>query len=101
MTTTKALTAIIVSGGVGGATVERANASPSMPRFHVGANGDLTFEKVTVRNGASDGCGGAIYNRNRLTLLDSWVTLNTALEFGGGIYNDTGSTATLTYTVKE
>lgn len=78
---------IVISGGVGGAIVERSGAA-KYRLFHVAEAGDLTLQRVTVRRGDVEGYGGgAIYNQGELTLHDSTIIANTG-RWGGGIYND-------------
>ena len=88
-------TTIVISGG-SGAIVERTGAT-NYRLFHVGDTGDLTVQNVTVRYGRTDDSndGGAFYNKNRLSLIDSHVFSNTASGSGGGIHNDDGATLTV------
>ena len=80
---------IVISGGVGGATITRSGDDPYR-LFHVGNGGDLTLANVVVRAGNSPNQGGAIYNSGQLTLRASQIISNTALS-GGGIYNFNGT----------
>jgi hypothetical protein len=85
LTATPSVTStIIISGGVGGAIVERSGAA-QYRLFHVGSSGNLTLEQVTVRYGNSASVGGAIYNGGVLTLLDSDIFSNTAFNGGTGL----------------
>jgi parallel beta-helix repeat protein len=56
--------------------------------------GALALGNCTVTGNHSGGFGGGIYNFGTLTVSGSTVTSNSA-SFGGGIYNDVGSTATV------
>jgi hypothetical protein len=47
---------------------------------------NLIVDGITLTEGATNDNGGAIYNRENLTLLNSIITTNTA-NFGGGIFN--------------
>lgn len=85
-------TTIVISGGVGGAIVERSGAE-KYRLFHVGVAGDLTLQNTILRNGDvnddstyPNNSGGAIYNLGALTLFDSHTIANTAHN-AGGIYN--------------
>jgi hypothetical protein len=92
--TPSVVSTIVISGGVGGATVER-NGIANYRLFHVGAAGNLTLENVTVRYGyLPGGDGGALYNLGSLTLRDSTIFSNTA-GFGGGFYSNLSSNSTL------
>jgi len=77
---------IVISGGVSGATIVRSGSN-QFSLLTVGASGDLTLQHVTLRNGNSFTYGGAIYNHNRLTVIDSTVISNFAAIDGGGIFN--------------
>ena len=52
-----------------------------------------TLSGNTVANGGAG--GGGIYNSRKLTVKNSTVSGNSALEYGGGIYNDSGAVLTL------
>lgn len=90
------------------ATVRRAEGSDEFRLFHVGVSGKLTINETAIENGATlnitDGgwrAGGAIFNRQTLTLNNSSVSGNTA-QFGGGIINlgaTIGATTTLTNSI--
>lgn len=88
------VTTIIISGGTG-ATIERSG-SAHYRLFHIGSAGNLTLQKVTVRNGnlSGNGNGGAIFNDNQLTLIDSALVANRA-DNGGALVNHQISNATL------
>ena len=58
------------------------------------ANGDLTLNETTVKEGIMSGNGGGIFNDGTVNLTNSTVSGNTA-NYGGGIYNNSG-TVTLT-----
>lgn len=63
--------------------------------FHVGAGAELILNKVTLSNGlaavANNGFGGAIYNLGSLTITNSKLVDNHALEQGGAIKNINGT----------
>ena len=79
---------IVISGGMGGAIVERSGVT-EYRLFHVSAAGNLTLHHVTVQKGYNI-TGGGIINRGMLTLTGSNIISNT----GGGISN--GGVLTLT-----
>ncbi|RTZ60176.1 MAG: hypothetical protein DSZ32_04125 [Gammaproteobacteria bacterium] len=66
--------------------------------FHVSASGDLTLDHVQVINGNANKntgnyqsqSGGGIFNRGKLTLINSTISGNHASAHGGGIFNDAG-----------
>jgi hypothetical protein len=60
--------------------------------FEVEDGGQLSLNRITVRNGAAF-LGGGILNGGTLTLTSSTLAENTADQFGGGLYNF--ATATL------
>ena len=102
LTATPSVTSkIVISGGMGGAIVERSGET-KYRLFYVGETGDLALNHVIVRNGDiagtyAGGLGGAIYNEGNLTLRSSQITLSNA-SYGGGIYN-TGGKATLIHSM--
>ncbi|HUG13413.1 MAG TPA: choice-of-anchor Q domain-containing protein [Thermomicrobiales bacterium] len=64
----------------------------------------VAIDHLTISNGMASGTlvdvldpwlGGGVYNSGTLTLANSAISSNTALGWGGGIYNDTFSTLTL------
>ena len=55
--------------------------------FEVEMNGDLTLAQLKISHGASDDCGGGIFNRGHLVLDEVTVEDNTADESGGGVCN--------------
>jgi parallel beta-helix repeat protein len=79
--------------------IERAStAAQNFRIFHVSMNGALTLIGITGRNGTTSSdmprdasSGGGLYNRGRLTVINSVVTQNTAngdmVSGGGGIFN--------------
>jgi uncharacterized repeat protein (TIGR01451 family) len=95
MTATPSVTStIIISGGVGGAIVERSGVD-LYRLFHVGVTGDLRLQNVVVRYGYVYGDGGAIYDLGTLRLLNSDIISNTARDNRGGSLSNLG-TAILT-----
>jgi parallel beta-helix repeat protein len=78
--------------------IERQSMAAHFRIFHVSMNGALTLIGITVRNGTTGtttgsffDAGGGLFNRGRLTLINSLVTRNTAdvstQSGGGGIFN--------------
>ena len=61
-------------------------SSYSQRLFYVDTAGSLTLENVAVGGGETL-LGGGIYNKGILTLINSTVSSNRALEAGGGIYS--------------
>jgi hypothetical protein len=90
-----------------GATITRDNAAPNFRILHVGSNGNLTMDHVTISHGkATTGsgevvAGGGIFNAGTLTLSNSTISSNSAsgsfAAKGGGIWNN--GTATITDSV--
>jgi len=96
--------AISIAGNGVANTILQANVSPRTATYRVydvNSTGDLTLDGLTIRNGRCiDGCldvfpfaGGGIFNLGILTVTNSILSSNTAIE-GGGIYNR-GGTVTL------
>jgi CSLREA domain-containing protein len=95
---------ITINGNGAANTVVQAHASPNTATtrlFYVDF-GNLTLNRLTVRNGRCNGScangsnvGGGIYNSlGTLTVTNSIITANSSSSLGGGIY----STGTLTIT---
>jgi len=88
---------IILNGN--GATIERSDTAPDLRIFHVGAEGHLTLNALTVSNGRASGsfAGGGILNDGGTVSLtgNSAVSGNDTAADGGGIFNGSGSTLTL------
>jgi hypothetical protein len=114
---------IVINGN--GATIERSDTSPEFRIFHVAAEGNLTLNELTVRNGVASGgglgsngggisnwgttslhnstvrdnhCiwgGGGVANAGTLELANSTITHNSAGDLGGGIANATGGVVDL------
>jgi hypothetical protein len=80
-----------------GATLQRASTAdtPDFRFLHIAANGNLTLDKLTLRNGNLDGdyfYGGAILNHGTLTISNSQIDQN-QVDNGGGIANLGGTLA--------
>jgi filamentous hemagglutinin family protein len=85
-----------------GNTIARNATAPNFRLFHVALGGDLEINETTLSGGVADtgstvvlvpaDSGGAIFNRGTVTLNDSTVSGNRALNDGGAIYT-TASTA--------
>jgi len=60
--------------------------------FYINSSGVLNISGVTIENGNGDD-GSGIYNAGKLTLSNSTLSSNSALDEGGGIYNDAGTLA--------
>jgi CSLREA domain-containing protein len=93
---------ITINGRGAANTVIRAHVSPDTATtrvFYVDPGGNLTLNKLTVRNGRCNGSctgviddgGGGIYNVGTLTVKNSVIAANSASGFGGGIYNIIGT----------
>jgi Tol biopolymer transport system component len=71
-----------------GASIVRDLAAPPFRIFYVDASGILHLDNVTISNGSLDeGSGGGIYNLGSLTITNSTISNNLALDTGGGVYN--------------
>jgi CSLREA domain-containing protein len=96
---------ITVNGNGAANTIIQAHASPNTATkrvFHVEFGGNLTLNRVRVRNGRCNGSctlipesGGGIFNAGTLKVTNSVIAANSATGLGGGIYSQTG-TLTLT-----
>jgi len=74
-----------------GSTIERDPAAKEFRIFQVDPTGYLTLDWLGIRNGelsaqlpVVEACGGAIYNRGRLTISRNAIYNNTAWITGGG-----------------
>ena len=83
-----------------GSTIERNQFADAFRIFHVGKEGKLTLNKVTIKDGKAefseeipgDGSGGGISNLSgEVTLNDSTIVDCTAQGEGGGINNTFGT----------
>jgi parallel beta-helix repeat protein len=61
----------------------------------VGATGDLALNKVGLSGGRSGDTGGAVHNNGILTVDNSTISGNSALAYGGGIFNAASKTLTV------
>lgn len=81
------------SAGAITTTIERGGNAPSFRIFHVSATGNLSLDRLIIRNGLCDSGGGGILNDGgKLRLNNSTVADNGASGIGvggsgGGIYN--------------
>lgn len=57
-------------------------------------NGTLTLNRVTLSGNTADSYGGGVFNLNVMTYSNVTIGNNQA-SYGGGVYNEEGSTATL------
>ena len=80
--------------GTGADTIiERSyiNGTPNFRIFHIGIDGTLRLEMITVSNGkirAIDDGGGAIFNRGNAAIINSIISVNIVVRsFGAGIRN--------------
>jgi hypothetical protein len=64
--------------------------------FEITSGVECKIENLTLRNGYTSNFGGAIYNFGNLSVNNSFITNNNALDNGGGIYNNSNATATFT-----
>jgi len=76
------------------AIIERRLGRSNFRIFHVSRNAALTLIGITVRNGSTgatgdSALGGGLYNRGRLTIINSLVTQNRA-DFGAGFVGEGG-----------
>lgn len=62
--------------------------------FEIENNGTLTLEGLTVRHGWGSS-GGGIFNRGTLTIQDSILSGNKAINFGGALFNTANSTSSV------
>jgi hypothetical protein len=89
------------TGLTGGITIERNSSAAAFRFFYVNPNADLTLKGLTLMGGTAKGgnggsgddvstggggagLGGAIFNRGRVTILDSTLSGNTAQGGAGG-----------------
>ena len=80
-------TSLMINGG-SGVTI---NGNNSVAAFDIANGAVVILNGVTITGGqsASNGDGGGIFNDGQLTLENSLVTANSAVN-GGGIYNNGG-----------
>ncbi len=89
---TVTISGLTIEDGLGSFSVPHGPASNGGGIFNFGT---LTVKDSTVTNNtALDGFGGGIYNAGTLTVKYSSVSDNTAGEAGGGIYNFLSATVT-------
>jgi len=70
-----------------GASIARAG-SADFRIFYVNDSGILHLDNVTINNGNIEGSsGGGIYNLGSVTITNSTISNNQALDSGGGIFN--------------
>ena len=68
-------------------TIKGGNTTSIGGGIYVSSTGKLTLEKTLVTGNAAN-IGGGIYGAGSVTLIDSSVTGNTAVMFGGGVWVD-------------
>lgn len=77
--------------------------TPAFRIFHIAATGNLTLDRVIVRNGLNDSGGGIIVDDGRLSLNNSTVTENESslglASSGGGIANFDGVVSVFNSTI--
>jgi predicted outer membrane repeat protein len=79
-------TEITITGN--GASIVRDLAAPPFRIFYVDTSGILHLNNVTISNGSlTEGSGGGIYNLGSLSITNSTISNNLALESGGGVYS--------------
>jgi hypothetical protein len=88
-----------------GATIERNNIDcttlPTFRIFHVATDSDLTLNDLTIQNGCANAAGsgedgGAIFNEGgAVTISNSTLDNNYALNDGGAIHNQDGGVLTI------
>jgi CSLREA domain-containing protein len=92
---------ITVNGNGAAKTIVQAHASPNTATkrvFYVDNGGNLTLNRLTVRNGRCNGSctvipdsGGGILNLGTLKVTNSVIRANSATSIGGGIYDQLGT----------
>ncbi len=93
-----------------GNTIARSGGAPDFRLFHVALGADLTINETTLTGGVADpnvafgsffpgADGGAIYNNGTLTISNSTISGNSALDDGGAINSDAGSATAAVVTI--
>jgi hypothetical protein len=79
-------------------TVQRSEAegTPQFRIFHIVPDHIVTIQGLTIANGSAGTGGGILADHAALTIDNCSVEGNQAADKGGGIYNEGGSSATLT-----
>jgi hypothetical protein len=85
-------TDLTIRGAGAGRTI--IDASSFGDRVFEVHGGTVTISGVKIQNGAST-AGGGIFNRGTLTVQDSTLSGNSAVDSGGGIFNPSGGTLTV------
>jgi hypothetical protein len=90
--------------------IARESGAPPFRLIHIAEDGILTLEGLTLQGGtvvtapASSNCGGGIFNKGTLTLVQSTLAHNTPPSDGGngtGLCNDGGMVYLLSSTVAD
>lgn len=79
----------LVGAGIGKTFVDGNNNGPVFTIGKTNPNIDVRISGMVIRGGSSR-LGGGINNSGRLTVEDSRITGNDAINGGGGIYNEDG-----------
>jgi CSLREA domain-containing protein len=92
---------VTINGNGAAKTIVQAHASPNTATkrvFYVDNGGNLTLNRLTVRNGRCNGSctvipdsGGGILNLGTLKVTNSVIRANSATSIGGGIYDQLGT----------
>ena len=90
---------ITIDGGRKGAIIERAQGASNFRLLRVEEDGELTLNRISVRNGHSSGNGGGIYSLGKLRLTSSTVKGNSSDANGGGISVSSGTLTVINSTV--
>ena len=77
-------------------TIARSGSAADFRVMRCGSNTNVTISGVTISNGRGQGGGGILSQGATLTLTDSTITGNSAIDYGGtvsggGIYNGDGT----------
>jgi hypothetical protein len=88
----------IQGAGADRTIIERQASAPRFRILHVGAEGVLQLEGLTVRGGVTDDAGGGILNFGQLRITNSRLTDNDAGEVAGGGLANRGGTVTIAQT---
>jgi hypothetical protein len=74
--------------------IARDTAAAKFSVFKIASNVGVAIQDLTIADGNADK-GGGIYNSGHLTLINSNVSWNHADTSGGGLYDDTGASASV------
>jgi fibronectin-binding autotransporter adhesin len=86
---------ITIDGPAAGLTIQGGGSTSSFSAITVAAGTTVTLQGLTASNGWVSSSGGGIDNEGTLTLSNDTISGNSAVAFGGGIYDATGASLTL------